>query len=97
MMALTKRKKGDADMVLQIINREDGVRSYAESNDGTLYCVDTANTFDSGPETMIFRCNKNGTVKWRDSVYTERHDNMEDAFSRHRIIAEDVSDYVYRR
>lgn len=41
--------------------------------DGRYLVADSIITLDAGPETMLFKANKNGHISRWDDLYSERH------------------------
>ena len=47
---------------------------------GKFYFISTVDKFDSGWETLVFECDRNGNVRdWNKPVDSDRHNNKEDA------------------
>ena len=64
-----------------------------EAKSGNTYYVDTANTVDAGPETMVFLYDP--TVQkvksWHD-LYARWYFNMEDAYKGHKEIVASIDE-----
>lgn len=71
------------------------IRSIVKASNGRYYCVDTADTFDRGPETMVFRYNKDYEVvtDWND-LYVRNYPDMEDAYDGHSEISSNLEKYI---
>lgn len=70
--------------ILSEASNRDHKRTYVRLSDGKAYCIDTADTFDCGPETMVFRYDpKNDKVDYRRGLYVAHYQTMEDAFKGH--------------
>ncbi len=65
-----------------------------QTDEGKWYLVSTADTFDNGPETMVFKCDKTGTVNNARDLYAEWHKTMDEGYSRNDMIAHDVEAYI---
>lgn len=79
-------------MVIRTEAKPDGIglRSIVKAGNGKYYCVDTCDTFDVGPETMVFHCGKSGEVRnWTD-LYCRRYGDMETAKSGHNDTVENL-------
>lgn len=75
--------------ILSVIKRENGIRTIVQTEDGKGYCVDTARTWDHGPETMVFRYDiRAGQVKGWHDLYMRRYATMEEAYKGHDEVAE---------
>lgn len=68
-----------------------------EAENGKLYYVDSADTFDRGPETMVFYVEEQPdgkfSVNWMD-LYAELHYNMTEAAIRHMDIINNLEKYL---
>lgn len=74
--------------------RDDGFRSYVKTEDGKTYVVDSADTFDVGPETMIFSCHPvTHVINW-SGLFKRWYRSMEDAYGEHDMIASNIEAYV---
>lgn len=90
------RRTSDMSKVVEVIKRHDGgTRSIVIANSGRWYCVDTANTWDAGPETMVFRYNRKSknVTNWQ-GLFTMRFADMETANEQHKYISEDLEVFV---
>ena len=75
--------------------REDGIRSIVYTNDGKWYCVDTADTFDCGPETMVFPFNaRTQSCTSARELYVEHYHSMEEGYEKHREIAAALEQFL---
>lgn len=71
------------------------MRSIVKTDDGNYYCVDTANTFDFGPETMVFPYNEQfGYVTDWKELYTRRYSDMTIAGLGHMDISKNVEECI---
>ena len=82
-------------IVLEAFVREQGKRSYVRTKDGKVHAVDTANTLDRGPETMVFPYSekKYATLYMREE-YVEWHETMEEGLVKHDEIAANLEKYL---
>lgn len=73
----------------------DGIATYVETENGEVFLVDTADTFDRGPETMVFPADK-ATLSVTDwgELYADWYENMDDAMSVHHTICENLENYI---
>lgn len=60
---------------------------------GQKYHISTADTFDRGWETMIFRRDERGELDVRE-VYQELHGDFAEAEERHEYICDHIADFV---
>lgn len=81
-------------MIINTMHRENGTRTVVVADSGSYYAVDTADTFDEGPETMVFRCRKNGAVYSFRDLYVRRYADMESAMAGHEEIARNIEKYT---
>lgn len=56
---------------------------------GRKYALSTANTFDKGPETMLFSVKSDGDWDYRD-LFCKRYDSMEAAHASHAALLADI-------
>ncbi len=83
--------------VRKFLQRENNnyVAHVVRTNDGKYYYVDTADTFDIGPETMVFRFDeKKDVVASFTELYAERYATMEEAYAKHEQIIDNLESYL---
>ena len=69
--------------------RASGIRSIVIAGNGKEYCVDTADTFDAGFETMVFPF-RNGAIKPEKALYARRYSDMDSALSGHNAAVQNI-------
>lgn len=65
------------------------------TNNGKTYYVDTNDTFDAGPETMVFPFDikKHEVLSWRE-LYVKRYPTMVEALFEHGKVIADLENYI---
>lgn len=83
------------DIIIRTEHRKNGVRTIVKAENGNMYAVDTAYTYDAGPETMVFNYNKNtdSITNWAD-LYVRHYDTMGEAYVGHEEISRSVSRFI---
>ena len=77
--------------------RKDGIKSIVATGDGKTYCVDTADTFDCGPETMVFPFNaRTQCCTSARELYVEHYHSMNEGYARHGEIVKALEDVLRR-
>ena len=85
--------------VIESIERQQGgckaVGTVVLHGNGKYFLVDTANTPDHGPETMVFSYDKKTetVTKWSD-LYAEWYGSMNDALLKHEEIIANLEKYL---
>lgn len=76
-------------------NRQSSVTHVVRTNDGKTYYVHTSDTFDAGPETMVFPFSekKDDVVSARE-VFVKRYTTMEEAYAKHEQIIDNLESYL---
>ena len=84
------------DIIIRDMRRDGGIASIVKARNGMYYCVDTADTFDMGPETMVFRyvMSQNRVKGWDNPLITRHYKCMDDALKGHAEIAYNLSEYI---
>lgn len=83
--------------VLRDVSNSDHKRTCVRLSNGRIYCIDTADTFDYGPETMVFNCDTiTGEVEYVNELYVAHYQSMEDAFDGHEWAVENIELIVKR-
>ena len=82
-------------MVLKEDKMKGGIRTIVRTKNGATYCVDTADTFDLGPETMIFpySLEKQEVTDWGE-LGVWRYADMDTAYRTHESIIQNLDDYL---
>ena len=66
----------------------------AQTEDGKLFYVDSAITFDNGFETMVFPCDKDGQVTSWFELYVEHYKSEEEMEQRHKYICRNLEEVL---
>ena len=75
--------------------RENGVRSIVNHRSGKAYCVDTADTFDCGWETMVFRYNlRRGCCLNANDLYVRHYTDREEAMEGHKEVSLNLEEFL---
>lgn len=70
---------------------------FVRTNDGTIYYVDSCNTFDRGYETMVFAANEELKVtNWND-LYAEWYNSFEEMQEGHNRIINHLEYHINGR
>ena len=80
--------------ILEEERREDEIRTVVMPSNGKVYAVDTADTWDAGPESMVFPYNLRMHSFKSKELYARRYNSMPDAYKGHTEICDNLDKYI---